>query len=163
VTFSRVDFAALCSFSRSSAAEPTGVRSRRQRPRRLRGQCDWHDGCSFLSSESNNTKGDRQCFAENCSSRSARGSRSWRCPWARPMGAARANHVKIEGSPRQAVPPYPAPASSQTIHADHITAQQIRADTIYANKMDADNVTGQIHQSKDVKVGDTHGEIKAPE
>jgi len=80
-----------------------------------------------------------------------------------PMGAARANHVKIEGSPRQAVPPYPAPASSQTIHADHITAQQIRADTIYANKMDADNVTGQIHQSKDVKVGDTHGEIKAPE
>ena len=80
-----------------------------------------------------------------------------------PMGAARADHVKIEGSPRQPVPPYPAPASSQTIHADHITAQQIRADTIYANKIDADNIEGQIHQSKDVKVGDTRGEIKAPE
>jgi len=81
-----------------------------------------------------------------------------------PIGAARADHVKISGSPRQPAPPYPAtPAPSQTIHADHITAQQIRADTIYANKIDADNVVGQIHQSKDVKVGDTRGEIKAPE
>jgi len=80
-----------------------------------------------------------------------------------PIGAARADHVKIEGSPRQSMPPYPGPASSQTIHADHITAQQIRADTIYANRIDADNVVGQIHQSKDVKVGDTRGEIKAPE
>jgi len=80
-----------------------------------------------------------------------------------PMGAARADHVKIAGSAAQPVPTYPAPASSQTIHADHITAQQIRADTIYANKIDADNVVGQIHQSKDVKVGDTKGEIKAPD
>jgi hypothetical protein len=79
-----------------------------------------------------------------------------------PIGAARANHIRIEGSPPPA-PPYPAPASSQTIHADHITAQQIRADTIYANKIDADNIEGQIHQSKDVKVGDTRGQIKAPE
>src|SRR5215470_3418291 len=30
-------------------------------------------------------------------------------------------------------------------------------------KIDADNIEGQIHQSKDVKVGDTKGEIKAPE
>jgi len=80
-----------------------------------------------------------------------------------PMGAARADHVKIEGSPRTPVPAYPGPASSQTIHADHIKAQQIRADTIYANKIEADNIVGQIHQSKDVKVGDTRGEIKAPE
>src|SRR5262245_5181570 len=80
-----------------------------------------------------------------------------------PMGAARADHVKIEGSPVQPVTTYPGPASSQTIHADHIKAQQIRADTIYANKIDADNIVGQIHQSKNVKVGDTRGEIKAPE
>jgi hypothetical protein len=80
-----------------------------------------------------------------------------------PIGAARANHIKIEGSPQPVAPPSPAPAPSQTIHADHITAQQIRANTIYANKIDADNIDGQIHQSKDVKVGDTRGEIKAPE
>lgn len=80
-----------------------------------------------------------------------------------PIGSARADHVKIEGTRRPVAPPYPAPASSQTIHADHITAQQIRADTIYANKIEADNIQGQIHQSKDVKVGDTRGEIKAPE
>jgi hypothetical protein len=80
-----------------------------------------------------------------------------------PIGVARANHVKIEGSSQPPAPPNPAPASSQTIHADHITAQQVRADTIYANKIDADNIQGQIHQSKDVKVGDTRGEIKAPE
>src|SRR5215472_8362455 len=83
--------------------------------------------------------------------------------FALPMGAARANHIKIEGSPQPAVMPYPAPAPAQTVHADHITAQQIRADTIYANKIDADNIVGQIHQSKDVKVGDTKGDIKAPE
>jgi hypothetical protein len=80
-----------------------------------------------------------------------------------PIGVVRGNHIKIEGSPQPAAPPYPAPAASQTIHADHITAQQIRANTIYANKIDADNIEGQIHQSKDVKVGDTRGEIKAPE
>ena len=78
--------------------------------------------------------------------------------------AARADHVKIEGSPRQPAPPYPAtPAPSQTIHADHIKAQRISANTIYANKIEADNIQGQVHQSKDVKVGDTRGEIKAPE
>src|SRR5206468_12181180 len=80
-----------------------------------------------------------------------------------PACAARANHVRIEGNSQPPAPPNPAPASSQTIHADHITAQQIRADTIYANRIDADNIQGQIHQSKDVKVGDTRGEIKAPE
>jgi hypothetical protein len=78
-----------------------------------------------------------------------------------PISAARANHIKIDGNPRPPAPPYPAPAPSQTIHADHITAQQIRADTIYANRIDADE--GQIHQSKDVKVGDTRRQIKAPE
>ena len=78
-------------------------------------------------------------------------------------GLARANHVKLQGNQPMPVPPNPAPASSQTLHADHITAQQVRADTIYANKIDADEIVGQIHQSKDVKVGDTRGEIKAPE
>jgi hypothetical protein len=78
-------------------------------------------------------------------------------------GLARANHIKLEGNAPPPLPTNPAPASSQTIHADHITAQQIRADTIYANKIDADEIQGQIHQSKDVKVGDTRGHIKAPE
>ena len=80
-----------------------------------------------------------------------------------PIGVARASHIKIDGSSQRPTPPTLAPASSQTIHADHITAQQIRADTIYANRIDADNIEGQIHQSKDVKVGDTRGKIKAPE
>ena len=79
-----------------------------------------------------------------------------------PIGAARANHIKIEGNPQPPTSPYPAPAASETIHADHITAQQIRANTIYANKIDADNIEGQIHQSKDVKVGDARGDIQAP-
>ena len=80
-----------------------------------------------------------------------------------PIGLARANHIRIDGNSPPAVQPVPAPASSQTIHADHITAQHIRADTIYANRIDADDIQGQIHHSKDVKVGDTRGEIKAPE
>src|SRR5262245_46437394 len=80
-----------------------------------------------------------------------------------PISSARANNVKIDGHPQPATPSNPAPASSQTIHADHITAQQVRADSIYANRIDADDIQGQIHQSKDVKVGDTRGEIKAPE
>ena len=69
--------------------------------------------------------------------------------FALPMGAARANHIKIEGSPQPAVMPYPAPAPAQTVHADHITAQQIRADTIYANKIDADNIVSPTFTSFD--------------
>jgi hypothetical protein len=80
-----------------------------------------------------------------------------------PLGWACANHVKIQGTTQTPTPPYQAPAPSPTIHADHIKAQQIRADTVYANKIDADNIYGQIHQSKDVKVGDTRGKIQAPE
>jgi hypothetical protein len=38
-----------------------------------------------------------------------------------PIGAARANHIKIESNSQPPAPPYPAPAPSQTIH---ITAQQ---------------------------------------
>jgi hypothetical protein len=40
---------------------------------------------------------------------------------------------------------------------------QVRADTIYANRIEADQVVGQVHQTKDVKIGDTKGDIKAPE
>ena len=39
----------------------------------------------------------------------------------------------------------------------------VRADTIYANRIQADEVRGQIHQTRDVRIGDTRGEIKAPE
>ena len=80
-----------------------------------------------------------------------------------PTGWASANHVKIEGSSQPPAPPTSVPAASQTLHADHITALQVRADTIYANKIEADNIQGQIHQTKDVKVGKTSGKIKAPE
>ena len=80
-----------------------------------------------------------------------------------PAGVSRADHIKIDGHPQPAAPPNPPPASSQTIHADHITAQRIRADSIYANRIDADDIQGQIHQSTDVKVGEPRGEIKAPE
>jgi hypothetical protein len=78
-----------------------------------------------------------------------------------PLSWACADHVKIQGS-GQAPTLSPAPAPSPMIRADHIKAQQVRADTIYANKIDADNIQGQIHQSKDVKVGDTRGDIQAP-
>jgi hypothetical protein len=70
-----------------------------------------------------------------------------------PIGWAGANHVRIEGSPQPPAPPSAPPAASQTLHADQITALQVRADTIYANKIEADNIMGQIHQTKDVKVG----------
>ena len=39
----------------------------------------------------------------------------------------------------------------------------VRADTIYVNRIQADEVRGQIHQTRDVRIGDTRGEIKAPE
>ena len=80
-----------------------------------------------------------------------------------PMGWAAADHVRIGGSAQPPAPPSAPPAPSQTLHADQITALQIRADTIYANKIEADNIQGQIHQTKDVKVGQTRGHIKAPE
>jgi len=80
-----------------------------------------------------------------------------------PLGWAGANHVKIEGSTQAPTQVYQAPAPAPTLHADHIKAQRISANTIYANKIEADNVQGQIHQSKDVKVGDTKGKIEAPD
>jgi hypothetical protein len=70
-----------------------------------------------------------------------------------PLGWACADHVKIQGAGQAPAQPYQAPAPAPMIRADHIKAQQIRADTIYANKIGADNIQGQIHQSKDVKVG----------
>lgn len=80
-----------------------------------------------------------------------------------PIGWACANHVRIEGSAQPPVPLSVPPAASQTLHADEITALQVRADTIYANKIEADTIQGQIHQTKDVKVGQSRGQIKAPE
>src|SRR5262249_44664515 len=79
-----------------------------------------------------------------------------------PLSWAFADQVKIQGSAQGSTTLTPAPAPSPMIRADHIKAQQIRADTVYANKIDADNIQGQIHQSKDVKVGDTRGDIQAP-
>ena len=62
-------------------------------------------------------------------------------------------------APPQATVPMPP----QTINADQIKANQVRADTIYANRIEADQIVGQVHQTKDVKIGDTKGDIKAPE
>ena len=86
-------------------------------------------------------------------------------------GLAWANHVRMEGSSDQGViyaPPgtavvVPPGAASNTVKADGITAQQVRANTIYANKIEADEVTGTVHQNRDLKVGATHGNIRAPE
>ena len=99
-----------------------------------------------------------------------------------PMGWARAEPVRIgvtqAPSSTTVIVPAPAPstglyvpapsqvtvpASPQTISADQIKANQVRADTIYANRIDADQVVGQVHQTKDMKIGDTKGEIQAPE
>ena len=52
------------------------------------------------------------------------------------------------------------------INADQIKADQVRADTIYANyanRIEADQVVGQVHQTRDVKIRDTRGDIRAPE
>ena len=82
-----------------------------------------------------------------------------------PLSWACANHVKMQGATQAPAPVYqvPAPTPAATIHADHIKAQQIVANTVYANKIEADNIQGQVHQSKDVKVGDTKGEMEAPQ
>jgi hypothetical protein len=80
-----------------------------------------------------------------------------------PTGWTHADHVKIEGSAQPPAPPSSGPAASQTLTADHITALEVRADTIYAKKIEADNIQGEIHQTKDVKVGKASGDIKAPQ
>jgi hypothetical protein len=67
--------------------------------------------------------------------------------------------VQTVPAPAQVIVPTPP----QTIRADEITANQVRADTIYANRIDADQVVGQVNQMKNVKIGDTKGEIKAPD
>jgi len=62
-----------------------------------------------------------------------------------------------------APPQVAVPMPSQTISVDQIKANQVRADTIYANRIEADQVLGQIHQTRDVKIRDTSGDVKAPE
>ena len=98
-----------------------------------------------------------------------------------PIGWARADHIRIGATQHPSTtvvvpPPAPqtvqyvpappqvtVPTPPQTINANEIKANQVRADTIYANRIEADQVVGQVHQTKDVKVGDTKGDIKAPE
>jgi len=91
-----------------------------------------------------------------------------------PVGLAWANHVRVEGGGDQGViyappgsavvVPNPPPAAvPNTVKADGITAQQVRANTIYANKIEADEVRGTVHQNRDLKIGDTKGDIRAPE
>ena len=71
--------------------------------------------------------------------------------------------VPATGQIVPASPQVVAPQPPRTINADEIKANQVRADTIYANRIEADHVVGQVHQTKDVKIGDTSGEVKAPE
>ena len=77
-----------------------------------------------------------------------------------PAGWASANHVRIEMS---GPPAAGAPVMPETLRAENIRAQVVRAHTIYANKIEADEVQGVIHQTKDVKIGDARGKIRAPE
>jgi len=88
------------------------------------------------------------------------------------LSAAWAEHVRIDVVPQHApssttviVPGQtaPAPTQLQTLNAEQIKANVVRADTIYANRIEANEVRGQIHQSRDVKIGDTRGEFSAPE
>ena len=90
-----------------------------------------------------------------------------------PVGLGWANHVRVEGGGDQGViyappgtavvVPNPPTAVPNTVKADAITAQQVRANTIYANKIEADEVRGTVHQNRDLKIGDTKGDIRAPE
>lgn len=59
-----------------------------------------------------------------------------------------------------AVPPAGIPAM---LRADEIESPTVRAHTIYANRIDADQIRGIIHQDRDLKIGDTRGDIRAPE
>lgn len=93
------------------------------------------------------------------------------------LATAWASHVRIEVAPQHApsvpqqapssttviVPSPAAPVMPQSLNAEQIKANVVRADTIYANRIEADEVRGQIHQTKDVKIGDTRGEVTAPE
>jgi hypothetical protein len=55
----------------------------------------------------------------------------------------------------------PAPAAvPQTLRADEIETQRVRANTIYANRIDANEILGVIHQDRNLKVGNTKGNIK---
>ncbi len=93
-----------------------------------------------------------------------------------PWGLAEANHVRIDikvepghASPGVGQPGPPASLSytpapvPETFRAREIQAHEIRAQTIYANRIEADEIRGTLHQTKGVKVGDVHGDIKAPQ
>jgi hypothetical protein len=69
----------------------------------------------------------------------------------------------VTGQVVPASPQVVMPQPPRTIRANEIEANQVRADTIYANRIEANHVVGQVHQSKDVDIGETTGEIEAPE
>ena len=54
----------------------------------------------------------------------------------------------------------PPAAVPQTLRAEEIETQRVRANTIYANKIEANEILGVIHQDRNLKVGNTKGEIK---
>jgi len=78
-------------------------------------------------------------------------------------GLAWATHVRIEGSVEQPSLPGLTVVAPPSLQADEIKAHTVRAQVIYANKIEADEVRGAIHQSKGIKISDTHGDLKAPE
>ncbi|MBI2527785.1 MAG: hypothetical protein HYV93_17600 [Candidatus Rokubacteria bacterium] len=85
--------------------------------------------------------------------------------FALPAGLTSASHVRIETGSVYAPPVAPPGALTPppTLQAEEIKAHQVRAHTIYANKIEADEVRGAIHHTRGVKIGDAHGEIRAPE
>jgi hypothetical protein len=54
----------------------------------------------------------------------------------------------------------PPAAVPQTLRAEGIETQRVRANTIYANKIEANEILGVIHQDRNLKVGNTKGDIK---
>src|SRR5262245_46154375 len=73
------------------------------------------------------------------------------------------NVTTVVPAPSTVVTTPPTPVAPQMLRADEIQTQRVRANTIYANKIEAGEVRGIIHQDRGLKVGDTQGEIKAPE
>ena len=78
-------------------------------------------------------------------------------------GLAWATHVRMEGVVEQPTSPGLTVVAPPSLQADEIKAHEVRAQVIYANRIEADEVRGTIHQSKGIKISDTHGDLKAPE
>ena len=86
-------------------------------------------------------------------------ARLHRCSCAGDGGRSRTGHNcgTVPGTVVSTLAPAAVP---QTVRADEIETQRVRANTIYANKIEANEILGVIHQDRNLKVGNTKGDIK---